>query len=279
MTTTAMYSLGLLGALSVLTALKVNAAPLDLQHGADNVQSEQPHLHMESKRYDQAFYFEAFPNSNVPTEPVFLLMVAVFGSMIFVMFTLTTRIFSYYVCGRGVVSEREQAISNLRVVGIKDETLAETKAAESSQQAGATPSQSPDSGDLEKGKLDIDAKPSTGARKSKDANVISGPIVPVLRDEPDDESDEEEEEDERDEERVNEVPEIRMEQGQVPQPEIPEVEAPAYESVVAAAPPISDSLNYMPSYSSGAIENMTNSTSYRELQEGGKETVTKTGDA
>ena len=272
----------MLGALSASAVVRVIAAPLDMQPTAANqTPQELAHAGTEPKNEHTDYIFEAFPNSNVPTEPVFLMMVAIFGSMLFLLFTFATRIFSYYVFGRSTVSERELAISNLRVVGIRDETLAEEKAAAASQNVGVVPSQSPDSGENEKSKLDIEAQPSSGSKKTKDANVISGPIVPVLRDEPEDDDEEgtEEEEDEEAEEGAmgeTEVPVVQLEDIQHASADIPKGDAPAYDSIVAAAPPISDSLNYLSTYSSGPIETMPNSTSYRTLQEGRNDAAPKT---
>ena len=76
-----------------------------------------------------------------------------------------------------------------------------------------------------------------------------------------------------------EVPVVQLENTQVAPADIPKDDAPAYDSIVAAAPPITDSLNYLPTYSSGAIETMPNSTSYRTLQEGRNDTAPKTDDA
>ncbi|WFD35715.1 hypothetical protein MCUN1_002576 [Malassezia cuniculi] len=256
-------------------ALRTIAAPVQPLNNVTDPEAYK-RLHVGSYVKDHTtYYFQAFPNSNVPTEPVVLLMIAFFGSMLFIMLTMAMRSLSYFVFARGTVSEREQAMANLRVVGIRDETLAELKSSQSPQTSEEGKFGSPSSKDSEKKLSDIESKPTSGPRKTKDANVISGPIVPVLRDEPEAGSSEDEDEEEDDEEEEVSEEQIHPAQLQETQPshlDIPQEDAPAYETVVAA-PPISDSLNYMPSYSSGAIsDNMKNSTSYATLQdEDGKE--------
>lgn len=245
--------------LGTAAARCVGAAPVDDKPDIPGVKDLE-HLHPEGheKPRMKTYYFQAFPNSNVPTEPVFLLMIAVFGSMIFLICAAVFRFLWYYIFGRGVVSDRDLATANLRVVGIKHDMI-----------EGHTPSQ--ESVESKEPKADLEAQTSSN-RKSKDANVISGPIVPVLRNDAPVDVDEEEEEEEEvqvmpetphPETQVQQVQPVQHEQ--VSQPaDIPEGEAPAYDTVVQAAPPISDSLSYMPSYSSGATSDlMPNSTSYK----------------
>jgi len=83
-------------------------------------------LHGHERPKNKTYYFQVFPNSNVPTEPVVILMVAVFGSMIFLMCAIVFRLMWFYILGRGVVSDRELALANLRVVGIKHDMIDHT---------------------------------------------------------------------------------------------------------------------------------------------------------
>lgn len=255
--------------LGTVVARCVGAAPVDDKpdvHGVKDLDHLRPEGH--EKPRVKTYYFQAFPNSNVPTEPVFLLMIAVFGSMIFLMCAAVFRCLWYYIFGRGVVSDRELATANLRVVGIKHDMI-----------EGHTQSQ--ESVESKEPKADLEAQTSSN-RKSKDANVISGPIVPVLRNDAPVDADEEEEE----EEEVQVMPETphpetqvqQVQHEQVSQPvDIPEGDAPAYDTVVQAAPPISDSLSYMPSYSSGAISDlMPNSSSYKTFVSEGSKDVAET---
>lgn len=212
-----------------------------------------PHYAGDSfRRYAGRYYFQAFPNSKVPTSSVFCIIIPAFVVVSAVGIMLLSRLFwsSTFKSENGVLADREKAFLNLRLVGAQDDDIQDLEKAASPsspergiEQISASPSES-DTKDSEFGRrytpeagtTTLPASEST-KMKAKDVNEISGPVVPMLRNDNDSvlssECSDAEEEEELDElEHFNQ------------QDQVPSEEAPAYEATTAIvaeeAPPAAD---------------------------------------
>lgn len=270
------------GASAVLGAPVVNPDEHEGRHDFSNIHHP-PHF-VESQR---KYWFQAFPNSKVPTSSLFLIILAAGISVVFCLCTAVMRLLWSSPLVSQTRNDRALATSKLRVLGIYDEKDAprpppqdeentvplapEASVAPSppsqpeptsTEAAAAAPQPVSSESDEEKAEAkDADMqKPSmleplpAGGKKSKDANEIVGPIVPVLRNEDPGvagETDSEEEEEE-----VDEVPYGPYQSNEPtekapayePEPVAP-VHAPEPEPVVSAhvpAPPTETSAAVVP---------------------------------
>lgn len=180
------------------------------------------------------YYFETFPHSKVPTEQVFLLIIAFIGSLIFILFAGMCMFTSRHPItsrGRSLISDREVAYANLRTVGVKNEKAveapppedaAEPEAAAATHTSDATEetSESEEEQQTKDSNLAGPVVPQlakkSGQEKVKDANEIVGPIVPVLRsdaplqDSDEDDAENEEDDDDDDEDDDDDVLDTRQ---------------------------------------------------------------------
>lgn len=209
-----------LGALVVLGARSLLAMPLQDAdrpgiHGI-NQANHPPHM----VKQDKGYWFQAFPHSKVPVSSLFIIILA-FG--ITISFMLITAVFSLLwssPLASRARKERAEAISNLRVLGVRsekdvppppqdeentvplaaeitggtesNERLARKGQRDTMTTLSSTLSPSQESDDDQKESKDVFAQQpanlmpmstSGGSKKGKDANEIAGPIVPVLRNE------------------------------------------------------------------------------------------------
>lgn len=242
--------------LVALGAFAVTAAPFNAQsyeeQGIHGFTEKNHPNHF--RKADKGYWFEAFPNSRVPTSSLFLIIVAAGISVGFLLLSLSIRLLwglSFFA----TMNDRRQAISNLRVLGICEEKSARPQpqdeenivplASESMGSMGqktATGIQlRPSLSDSDEENIDkneaITRDPKSfqsftapGGKKVKDANEIAGPIVSVLRNEEPgvlDETDSEEYEEESEEESEEE-PNYGPYQYNMPTEE-----APSYERAVS----------------------------------------------
>lgn len=157
-----------------------------------------------------SFWSTIFPNSRVPVPFLFLIIVASGISFVFLMITLLLQLLWNTPLASRTAKERDQAVSNLRVLGIRTEpaipaplqddenvvplstdAVTHMSAMDSAGQLSLATSLSgiPVDGDDDKDdKLPFGVSASQtglagarGSKKLKDANEIAGPIVPVLR--------------------------------------------------------------------------------------------------
>jgi len=240
------------------------------------------------------FYFEAWPHSKVPMEPIVLMMVVFVFSILFLLLTglcIMLNRFPITPRGRALNKDREMAFANLRVLGIPNEIPQPSE--KPTEEREPSPEESGESEKAEK-RVSVPPRVSTDStkKKGKDANMLSGPVVPVLRsDAPvlDSENEEDEEEEVTDEEDAQD-PNVLMppsasiatlgtdssgheQQQQRPRSSIAEEkspvisskrdstmsEAPPYEAAVAA-PPIEGSLTTMPHEQNNHVPHATTTT-------------------
>lgn len=154
------------------------------------------------------YFFQAFPNSKVPTSSVFCIVIPFFVVALMSAIYLLMRLLwsPVFKSKNGTLSDREKALSNLRIVGVLNQASEDTEKGITS--SGNEPSSGsatdPDSKDSDLGHLERGIPPSESTKtKGKDMNEIAGPIVPVLRNDQDgdytDEASEAEEEEFEDE--------------------------------------------------------------------------------
>jgi len=142
---------------------------------------------------DKGFYiFQVFPGTRVPVSSLVCVLIP-FAFVLFVSASyIIARIFwsPMFSSVNSTLSDREKAFQNVRLVGIRDEEEKDEEKAISTPEHVSEPmTMSPENSkdtDICKQGLSSEVPASEPARESsknkgKDANEISGPIVPVLR--------------------------------------------------------------------------------------------------
>lgn len=240
--------------LATMGALAATAAPFNAQNDEQGIHgfTEQHHPN-HFRKADKGYWFEAFPNSKVPTSSLFLIIVAAGISVGFLLLSVAIRML-LELPFFSTRDDRRQAFSNLRVLGICEEKSArplpqdeENIVPLASDSMGSMGQKTisdkagiqirPSMSDSDEENIDkneaITRDPNSfqglsasGGKKVKDANEIAGPIVPVLRNEDPgvlDETDSEEYEEESEEEPNYGPYQYNM----------PTEEAPSYERAVS----------------------------------------------
>lgn len=229
----------------------VMVIPPSSLHSQDKADVDRPDYAGKSFRVDNNHYFfQAFPNSKVPTSSVVCIVIPFF--VVFSMsaiYLLMRLIWSPLFKSRnGTLSDREKAFSNLRIVGLLNQASEDTEKgiASPEHEPSSGSATDPDSKDSDLGHLDrgIPASDSTKS-KGKDMNEIAGPIVPVLRNDLDGEYSEEAS-DAEEEELEDELGTFNRSS------QVPSDDAPAYD----AAPPVAYA-NTLPNASMTADSAMT----------------------
>jgi len=158
------------------------------------------------------YYFQAFPNSRVPTASVTCIVIPVAFVIIFIAIVFFMRVW-LGISSRfspSLSSDREKAMENLRVVGIRTDTTTSSQGHDGdkmwsdasvekhsdghSDEVPSTESSGGHDGTAQASTLvapvPVSAPPAVpipvspqraSEKKVKDANEISGPVVPVLR--------------------------------------------------------------------------------------------------
>ena len=211
----------------------VMVIPPSSLHSQDQADVDRPDYAGKSFRVDNNHYFfQAFPNSKVPTSSVVCIVIPFFVVISMSAIYLLMRLYwsPLFKSKNGTLSDREKAFSNLRIVGLLNQASEDTeKGMASPEHAPSSGSATdPDSKDSDLGHLDRGIPPSESTKtKGKDMNEIAGPIVPVLRNDLDGEY--------SDEASDAEEEELEDELGTFNRPsQVPSDDAPAYD----ALPPV-----------------------------------------
>ena len=211
----------------------VMVIPPSSLHSQDEKDVDRPDYAGKSFRVDNNHYFfQAFPNSKVPTSSVVCIVIPFFVVISMSAIYLLMRLYwsPLFKSKNGTLSDREKAFSNLRIVGLLNQASEDTeKGMASPEHAPSSGSATdPDSKDSDLGHLDRGIPPSESTKtKGKDMNEIAGPIVPVLRNDLDGEY--------SDEASDAEEEELEDELGTFNRPsQVPSDDAPAYD----ALPPV-----------------------------------------
>lgn len=211
----------------------VMVIPPSSLHSQDHADVDRPDYAGKSFRVDNNHYFfQAFPNSRVPTSSVVCIVIPFFVVISMSAIYLLMRLYwsPLFKSKNGTLSDREKAFSNLRIVGLLNQASEDTeKGMASPEHAPSSGSATdPDSKDSDLGHLDRGIPPSESTKtKGKDMNEIAGPIVPVLRNDLDGEY--------SDEASDAEEEELEDELGTFNRPsQVPSDDAPAYD----ALPPV-----------------------------------------
>lgn len=211
----------------------VMVIPPSSLHSQDLADVDRPDYAGKSFRVDNNHYFfQAFPNSRVPTSSVVCIVIPFFVVISMSAIYLLMRLYwsPLFKSKNGTLSDREKAFSNLRIVGLLNQASEDTeKGMASPEHAPSSGSATdPDSKDSDLGHLDRGIPPSESTKtKGKDMNEIAGPIVPVLRNDLDGEY--------SDEASDAEEEELEDELGTFNRPsQVPSDDAPAYD----ALPPV-----------------------------------------
>lgn len=211
----------------------VMVIPPSSLHSQDHADVDRPDYAGKSFRVDNNHYFfQAFPNSKVPTSSVVCIVIPFFVVISMSAIYLLMRLYwsPLFKSKNGTLSDREKAFSNLRIVGLLNQASEDTeKGMASPEHAPSSGSATdPDSKDSDLGHLDRGIPPSESTKtKGKDMNEIAGPIVPVLRNDLDGEY--------SDEASDAEEEELEDELGTFNRPsQVPSDDAPAYD----ALPPV-----------------------------------------
>ena len=211
----------------------VMVIPPSSLHSQDQADVDRPDYAGKSFRVDNNHYFfQAFPNSKVPTSSVVCIVIPFFVVISMSAIYLLMRLYwsPLFKSKNGTLSDREKALSNLRIVGLLNQASEDTeKGMASPEHAPSSGSATdPDSKDSDLGHLDRGIPPSESTKtKGKDMNEIAGPIVPVLRNDLDGEY--------SDEASDAEEEELEDELGTFNRPsQVPSDDAPAYD----ALPPV-----------------------------------------
>ena len=165
----------------------VMVIPPSSLHSQDQADVDRPDYAGKSFRVDNNHYFfQAFPNSKVPTSSVVCIVIPFFVVISMSAIYLLMRLYwsPLFKSKNGTLSDREKAFSNLRIVGLLNQASEDTeKGMASPEHAPSSGSATdPDSKDSDLGHLDRGIPPSESTKtKGKDMNEIAGPIVPVLR--------------------------------------------------------------------------------------------------
>ena len=217
----------------VVPAGYVMVIPPSSLHSQDHADVDRPDYAGKSFRVDNNHYFfQAFPNSKVPTSSVVCIVIPFFVVISMSAIYLLMRLYwsPLFKSKNGTLSDREKAFSNLRIVGLLNQASEDTeKGMASPEHAPSSGSATdPDSKDSDLGHLDRGIPPSESTKtKGKDMNEIAGPIVPVLRNDLDGEY--------SDEASDAEEEELEDELGTFNRPsQVPSDDAPAYD----ALPPV-----------------------------------------
>lgn len=217
----------------VVPAGYVMIIPPSALHSQDPTDVDRPDYAGKSFRVDNNHYFfQAFPNSKVPTSSVFCIVIPFFVvALMSAVYLLMRLLWSpAFKSKNGTLSDREKAFSNLRIVGVLNRASEDTEKGITSteHEPSSGSATDPDSKDSDLGHLDRGIPPSESTKtKGKDMNEIAGPIVPVLRNDQDGDCTDEASEIEEEEEFEDELGTFNR------QSHVPSEDAPAYE----AAPP------------------------------------------
>lgn len=211
----------------------VMVIPPSSLHSQDQADVDRPDYAGKSFRVDNNHYFfQAFPNSKVPTSSVVCIVIPFFVVISMSAIYLLMRLYwsPLFKSKNGTLSDREKAFSNLRIVGLLNQASEDTEKgiASPEHEPSSGSATDPDSKDSDLGHLDRGIPPSESTKtKGKDMNEIAGPIVPVLRNDLDGEY--------SDEASDAEEEELEDELGTFNRPsQVPSDDAPAYD----ALPPV-----------------------------------------
>ncbi|KAL4401469.1 hypothetical protein ACI68E_001111 [Malassezia pachydermatis] len=186
----------------------VLAAPFALDDAKENVIIKS---HANIKHDPDGYYiFQAFPHSRVPISSLMMIIIPVvvvlFCAFMLVLLRTWISVSDRFKFSSSAMEDREKALANLRIVGMRYEEAPQEKISPSATLTSELCEKKTDSD--EKLPIGTGATRATtqSSKKVKDANEIVGPVVPVLRNEDpnvlsDGESDgsyEDEEEDELD---------------------------------------------------------------------------------
>ncbi|WFD21481.1 hypothetical protein MEQU1_000133 [Malassezia equina] len=157
------------------------------------------------------YYFQAFPNSRVPTAPITCIAIPAAFVIIFMAIVLFMRSWLSLSSrfSPSLASDREKALENLRVVGVRTDSTSPAQAADGekvwsehsdekhsdgpsddvavTELGGAHASSNPTATLVSPTPVSappavpITVSPPRASEKAKDANELAGPVVPVLR--------------------------------------------------------------------------------------------------